>query len=173
MPEFSFGRNWEEFIRINFSEERVSIAQRHILDFLGLTDLKGRYIVDIGCGSGLHSLAFLKAGAGKIISFDVDPLSVETTRRLRKLCGDPAGWEVLEGSILDDDFLRRIAPADIIYSWESCTTRAICGKPLKIHAGWLKKTGYFTSPFTLPRQNPITGLKSKEGTTGRPLLKND
>ncbi len=114
---FSFGRNWAEFVRTSFSEQRVATAQRHILDFLETPSLEGRYFLDVGCGSGLSSLAALGAGAARIVSFDVDPASVETTRRLRQSAGEPEHWTVLEGSVLDEGFLARIEPADLVYSW--------------------------------------------------------
>lgn len=115
--EFSFGKNWETFIRLNFSEERVEITKRHLLDFIGEDDLKDKYFLDIGSGSGIHSLAAYKANAKKIISIDVDPYSVETTKKIRGMHGNPPNWEVLHGSILDSNFISQIKAADIVYSW--------------------------------------------------------
>ncbi len=62
---FSFGKNWENFIRLNFSEERVAVAKKHLLTFLEMEDLTGQYFLDIGCGSGLNSLAAFKSNAKK------------------------------------------------------------------------------------------------------------
>jgi len=103
---YGFGRNWEDYIRKHFSEERVDISRRHTLEFLGLENLNGRSFLDIGCGSGLHSLAAFRAGAGKIFSFDYDMDSVQTTKMVRKIAGDPENWQVLQGSILDDKFIQ-------------------------------------------------------------------
>lgn len=60
---FSFGKNWEKFVKHYFSEKRVLISKEHILNFLEMSDLKGKYFLDVGCGSGLSSLAAFKAGA--------------------------------------------------------------------------------------------------------------
>jgi len=114
---FAFGKNWENFINNYFSEERVAIAQKHILDFLEVKNLRGKYFLDIGCGSGLHSLAVLKAEAQKIISFDYDHSSVATTKKIHEMYGSPANWQIAQGSILDDNFIRTVEPADIVYSW--------------------------------------------------------
>ncbi len=114
---FSFGKNWANYIRSHFSEERVQIAQQHILDFLECPDLQGKTFLDIGCGSGLHSLAAYKARAEKIVGFDFDPYSVATTQKIRELYGNPAHWEIRYGSILDQHFITQIDPADIVYSW--------------------------------------------------------
>jgi len=114
---FSFGKNWENFINNYFSEERVAIAQKHILDFLEVKDLKGKYFLDIGCGSGLHSLAVLKAEAQKIISFDYNHSSVAATNKIRELYNNPSNWAVLHGSVLDNNFISSLDPADIVYAW--------------------------------------------------------
>ncbi|MCW5977379.1 MAG: class I SAM-dependent methyltransferase [Bryobacteraceae bacterium] len=114
---FPFGRNWEEFVRKHFSEERVRVSREHILKFLDLPDLKGKSFLDVGCGSGLSSLAAWEAGADRVVSFDVDADSVKTTEQLRRLRGSPGNWTVLAGSALDEAFLRSTDPADIVYSW--------------------------------------------------------
>jgi 2-polyprenyl-6-hydroxyphenyl methylase/3-demethylubiquinone-9 3-methyltransferase len=88
-----------------------------LLDFLGLDSLAGKSFLDIGCGSGIHSLAAFTAGASRLVSFDLDPASVSTTSRLREMQGNPSHWTVQHGSILDEAFLSTIQPADIVYSW--------------------------------------------------------
>lgn len=114
---FGFGKNWKNYISRNFSEERINITQKHLLNFLALDNLKGLHFLDIGCGSGLHSLAALRGGAAKVVSFDFDPDSVTTSLRLKEYAGNPNHWEVKQGSILDDAFVNQLEPADIVYSW--------------------------------------------------------
>jgi SAM-dependent methyltransferase len=114
---FGFGRNWESYLKEHFNEERVQISKDHLLKFLKMEDLHGKTFLDIGCGSGLHSLAALRAGAAKIVSFDYDPHSVLATQMLRKYAGNPENWEVMQGSILDMQFLNTLEHADIVYSW--------------------------------------------------------
>ena len=114
---FGFGRNWADFIDAHFSEERIQEAQDHLLRFLELPDLRGKTFLDIGCGSGLHSLAAIRAGAARVQSFDYDPDSVRTTQKLREFAGNPDYWEVTQGSVLDREFVERLEPADIVYSW--------------------------------------------------------
>lgn len=114
---FAFGKNWASYIEKNFSEERISISQGHLLEFMKMSDLQGRSFLDIGCGSGLHSLAAWRAGAEQVFSFDFDPESVATTRKLHAYCGSPENWTILGGSILDTEFVNSLPAFDIVYSW--------------------------------------------------------
>lgn len=116
-PPFAFGRNWARFTRFHLDDEVLKIAERSLVEFLDAPDLAGRSFLDVGCGSGLFSLAALRLRASHIVSFDVDPDSVSCCRELRRRAGDPPHWQVLEGSILDVPFVRALAPADIVYSW--------------------------------------------------------
>jgi glycosyltransferase involved in cell wall biosynthesis len=114
---FPFGKNWEHYVKTSFSDERVEISRKHLLVFLERNDLKGASFLDIGCGSGLHSYAAYRAGATHIISIDVDIHSVKTTTKIREMAGNPPNWSVLQGSVLDADFMSTIEPVDIVYSW--------------------------------------------------------
>jgi SAM-dependent methyltransferase len=116
---FSFGKNWQRFLDGCLTPQRERTARNSITDFLELNDLKGRSFLDIGCGSGLFSLAAYHLGARQIISVDVDPFSVRCCQELKRRAGDPESWEVTEGSILDDALVARIARADVVYAWGS------------------------------------------------------
>src|SRR3954452_3551825 len=85
---FRFGQNWQRYVAEYLSPEREKIAADSLHELLE-TDLTGRRFLDIGCGSGLFSLCALKAGAAEVISLDVDPDSVASTRTLRERTGAP------------------------------------------------------------------------------------
>ncbi|MEO8358563.1 MAG: class I SAM-dependent methyltransferase [Vicinamibacteria bacterium] len=115
---FGFGRNWEDFIRRNFSEERVDISKRHLLGFLQLSDLKGHSFLDIGCGSGIHSLAAFRSGADSVTGFDYDQNSVNASRVCHEYAGKPINWSISQGSVLDASFMENKVPkASLVYSW--------------------------------------------------------
>jgi 2-polyprenyl-6-hydroxyphenyl methylase/3-demethylubiquinone-9 3-methyltransferase len=114
---FSFGRNWQEFVHSSLGAERIKEARRSLSDFLGLQTLEGLSFLDIGCGSGLFSLAAYELGASRIASFDLDPFSVQCCEYLRNKKGDPENWIISTGSILDKSFLESTGKADIVYSW--------------------------------------------------------
>jgi 2-polyprenyl-6-hydroxyphenyl methylase/3-demethylubiquinone-9 3-methyltransferase len=114
---YGFGKNWASFIDANFSAERRAISKQRLLDFLKMRDLQNLSFLDIGSGSGLHSMAAHEAGAGRIHSFDYDEMSVRTTAHLKSLAGSPSNWTVERGDVLDLDYLQSLGLWDIVYSW--------------------------------------------------------
>lgn len=113
---FSFGRNWRDFVD-SVDDSAVRRAMQDIEEWLGADAVKGRSVVDIGSGSGIHSLCYYLLGAEKLLSIDVDPYSVESTTLLWQKHGSPAHWIVREGSILDTSLVKEIGQYDIVYSW--------------------------------------------------------
>ena len=59
---FAFGANWQSFVQL-VNETGIEGARRSLTDTLGVADLSGRTFLDIGCGSGLFSLAAHQLGA--------------------------------------------------------------------------------------------------------------
>ncbi len=117
-PErFAFGLNWDRFVERHFSHDRVKAAREKLLRALRLDSLEGLSFIDIGCGSGLHSLAALQAGAAQVFSFDYDQNSVATTLRVKEMHGKPVNWVVAQASVLDHVFMTKLEKADIVYSW--------------------------------------------------------
>ena len=114
---YAFGKNWAEFIKNNFSQSVVDDSREHLADFLRLESLKGMTFLDIGCGSGLHSLAAYQMHAERIFSFDYDCDSVETTKKIHEHAGSPSNWTVEQGSVLDQSFMEKFPKSDIVYSW--------------------------------------------------------
>lgn len=114
---FEFGKNWRGFVKRNFNEERCQIAKARILQFIGRDSFEGLDFLDIGCGSGLHSLAALQAKAGRIHSLDYDPNSVSATNMLREYAGNPPNWRVERGDALDQDYMAKLGKWNFVYSW--------------------------------------------------------
>ncbi|NOX55555.1 MAG: class I SAM-dependent methyltransferase [Planctomycetes bacterium] len=113
---FQFGANWQRFLN-TLNEERIAEAERSLLRLLELESLQGLRFLDIGCGSGLFSLAARRLGA-TVHSFDYDPQSVACTRELkRRYFPDDSAWTIEEGSVLDREYLQGLGQFDIVYSW--------------------------------------------------------
>ena len=114
---FEFGRNWRGFVQSRFTQERADAARKRILLFLGRDSMAGLDFLDIGCGSGLHSLAAFQSGAGRIHSLDYDPQSVAATRMLWESAGRPANWTIEQGDVLDSAHIARLGRWNFVYSW--------------------------------------------------------
>ncbi len=113
---FSFGKNWASFLE-TLDDSRVEIAVQSLRDLLGVESLKGKRFLDIGSGSGLFSLAARKLGAD-VTSFDFDPASVSCAEKLRgRFDSEPTRWTILQGSALDEAFLKSLGQFDVVYSW--------------------------------------------------------
>jgi 2-polyprenyl-6-hydroxyphenyl methylase/3-demethylubiquinone-9 3-methyltransferase len=115
---FAFGSNWRDFIEL-VDERRIGAAVASLAGPLGTTDLTGRSFLDVGCGSGLFSLAAHRMGA-RVHSFDYDAESVAATLELRERFGangSGGGWTVTPGSILDEEASTALGRFDIVYSW--------------------------------------------------------
>jgi 2-polyprenyl-6-hydroxyphenyl methylase/3-demethylubiquinone-9 3-methyltransferase len=77
----------------------------------------GESFLDIGCGSGLFSLAARKLGY-TVHSFDFDKQSVACTLSLKeKYFPHDDKWTIEEGSVLNDGFLNSLGKFDVVYSW--------------------------------------------------------
>jgi 2-polyprenyl-6-hydroxyphenyl methylase/3-demethylubiquinone-9 3-methyltransferase len=113
---FAFGRNWRRFLSI-LDENRILRAEDSLRHMLEVADLRGKTFLDIGCGSGLFSLAARRLGA-RVHGFDYDPESSACAQelRLRYFPQDP-DWRIEEGSALDAGYLARLGCFDIVYSW--------------------------------------------------------
>jgi len=113
---FKFGKNWLKFLRL-VNEERIRLAEDSLKQDLVARDLKGKRFLDVGCGSGLFSLAASRLGAD-VHSFDYDPDAVACTLEMKRRFGpDQATWLIERGSALDRDYLRSLGMYDFVYSW--------------------------------------------------------
>ena len=113
---FEFGANWARFLSV-LDDGRIQGAVDSLRAMLRVADLNGKSFVDVGCGSGLFSLAAYKLGA-RVHSFDFDPKSVACAQELRRrYAADDKNWVIEEASALDPAYLARLGTFDVVYSW--------------------------------------------------------
>jgi len=113
---FKFGENWTNFLSI-LSDERIADARRSLLTMLDVATLEGRTFLDVGCGSGLFSLAAAQLGASRVHSFDYDVQSVACATELQHRYLPRGPWTIERGSVLDSAYLTSLGSWDIVYSW--------------------------------------------------------
>lgn len=125
MITFSFGRNWKRYVKYVLNEDILQNAQDSLVRFLGENfDFNNKVFVDIGCGSGIFSIAALNLGFSKVLSVDIDKQSIEATLLARDKFAPQAieNWEIFQGSILEDSLLQTLRKKIgdkkiIVYSW--------------------------------------------------------
>lgn len=114
---FKFGENWASFSRY-LDETRVVEAEQSLKDLFGLETLKGNSFLDIGCGSGLFSIAAARLGAQRVLGLDIDPVSVQTSREnAKRWLDDQNGVSFVQGSALDASQMEVLGTFDFVYSW--------------------------------------------------------
>ncbi len=118
MERFAFGENWRNFSK-QLTKEAYLDAKKSVRELVG--DLTGKTVLDIGCGSGLFSIAAGAMGAKRVVGFDYDPQCVATAQDVLEHVRqwDPAvradSIDFSTNSILNDNL--NIEPVDVVYSW--------------------------------------------------------
>lgn len=103
-----------------------SDAANPFVALMGLDQIAGKRVLEIGCGMGMHSEMFTKAGA-KLTSIDLSPTSVEATTRRLALHGLPADVRQMDAEHLD----FADGEFDLVWSWGVIHHSAHTGRVLK------------------------------------------
>lgn len=140
---FSFGENWRDFIK-SLTPKRIIIAKESLENFLrGKLPLEGKTFIDVGCGSGIFSLAALKLGAKKVLSIDVDQKSIECVQFLKDREGNQQNWQIKQGSVLNKTFIKTLGEFDVVYSWGVLHHTGDMYQAIKNASTLVKKNGQF------------------------------
>ena len=110
---YDFGRNWSTLAE-GFEDDHVARAGKDLQRLVG--DIAGQTFLDLGCGSGLHSVAALRLGAGAVYAVDYDPRCVEVARATLRRFSPHGNWRVERADVL----ARHTLPDqrfDMVYSW--------------------------------------------------------
>jgi 2-polyprenyl-3-methyl-5-hydroxy-6-metoxy-1,4-benzoquinol methylase len=114
---FQFGKNWEQYAG-TLTPEMIAKATASFQSFTHRARLDGERFLDIGCGSGLHSLVAQHLGAKEILSFDFDAISVKTTQTLKNQTEpDSKAWKIEQGDVLNLSYITSLGTFDYVYSW--------------------------------------------------------
>lgn len=115
---FAFGKNWRDFCGRLQHEDYL--AAKESLKKL-TPDLQGKTFLDVGCGSGLFSIAASALGAKKVLGFDFDENSISTSRKMLDTVSQWDGdvkkdkIEFKVESILNENI--NLGQYDVVYSW--------------------------------------------------------
>lgn len=119
MKQFDFGKNWQAFSEKRIDAERLMMACRSLRGLIQRDSLAGLTFLDVGCGSGLFSIAAYRLGASKVVGLDINPRCVETSKRNRDRLIPAAPVEFYAASALEPDQLKRFGAFDVVYAWGS------------------------------------------------------
>jgi SAM-dependent methyltransferase len=154
---FAFGSNWASYAKL-VTEPQVEEAVKGLQRLAG-GSLDGKRLIDIGCGSGLHSLAALRLGAAEVIAVDLDPQSVSTTVAMLKARAPEKCWRVVEASVFDLD-REALGTFDVVYSWGVLHHTGDMIRAMRKAAALVKPGGMFI--FALYRRTKLCGFWKRE-----------
>ena len=112
---FTFGVNWENFSK-KINENSIEIAIASLEKYFKPQEIKDKTFLDIGCGSGLFSIAALRLGFNKVVSIDIDPICVSVTQKNIRKFWEGNNWDANVKSVFELN-KDEIGIFDVVYSW--------------------------------------------------------
>jgi len=116
---FDFGANWQAFSEKRVNPERLIAATDSLRALLQRDSLAGLTFLDVGCGSGLFSIAACQLGAAKVIGLDINPRSIASSNYNRTRLTPDAPIDFVELSVLDQARMHGLGAFDLVYAWGS------------------------------------------------------
>ena len=95
-----YGKLWDKFETDEYVKEAYRIIKSRFKSKLKLSALKGKTVLDMGCGSGRYTIALTKTGAEKVYGIDLGEKSMQQGALIAKKSGI-RNIEFVVGSVLD------------------------------------------------------------------------
>jgi 2-polyprenyl-6-hydroxyphenyl methylase/3-demethylubiquinone-9 3-methyltransferase len=148
--QFDFGANWQRYAR-DVDDDAIEAAVAALADLLG--DLRGRTVLDLGCGSGIHGLAALRLGCRHLTAVDVNPKSVATARGLVAAHHAGDNHSIAQADVFDFEPQRTF---DVVYSWGVLHHTGDMWRAVRRAAAWVAPSGLLC--IALYRKTPFCGF---------------
>lgn len=148
---FAFGQNWADYAE-TISTPQIEQAELGLNRLLAGDQIEGKTMLDIGCGSGIHSLAALRLGARHVTALDLDPDCVRTTEtliakhRMSDRCRT-AVRSVFDLALTEDGLF------DVVYSWGVLHHTGDLRLAIRTAASLVAPSGLFI--FAVYRKTPL------------------
>ena len=99
---------WTEYV------PELEASEKHWRLFYSPDEVRGKSVLDAGCGTGIFSIIFARNGAGRVTGIDISPGSLETAKSLKaRFAVDNAEFrlqDMLRLPFADGSF-------DIVWAW--------------------------------------------------------
>jgi len=139
---FNFGENWKEFSENALDESKLRKSMNSLNALIGKDRIKGSCFLDIGCGSGLFSIAASLMGAKKVVAFDVSKESIGASLINKKKFAPNNKISFSINSVFDAK-ISKLGKFDIVYSWGVLHHTGKMLKSIDISTSLVKKNGLF------------------------------
>jgi len=99
---------WTEYV------PELEASEKHWRLFYSPEEVRGKSVLDAGCGTGIFSIIFARNGAGRVVGIDISPGSLETANGLKER------FNLSNAEFRLQDMLRLPFPDaafDIVWAW--------------------------------------------------------
>ena len=150
---FEFGANWKDYLQ-HIDDAAIARAESGLLKLLPKEEIRGARLLDLGCGSGLHSLSALRLGVAELVATDIDADSVEATRATLQRFAPGANATIRQLSVFEAT-PEQLGTFDIVYSWGVLHHTGAMWRAIEQAARLVKPGGLFA--IALYQKTPLCG----------------
>jgi len=163
LKRFDFGSNWQTFSDRFIDRHRLDVATRSLQLLLEKDTLNGVSFLDVGCGSGLFSIAAHQLGASRVTGIDINPRCIEVSKRNRDHLAPGAPISFVRASVLTPQPLTGFGVFDVVYAWGSlhhtgAMWEAIRNAAARVNTGGSLVVAIYNKDFTSPVWKAIKWL---------------
>lgn len=138
---FAFGKNWIDYAQ-KINESKIAHAVADLQRLSGRNRFDGMSFLDIGCGSGLHSLAAIRMGAARVVGVDIDVDSVAAARSTLARFAPEADAHFAIASVFEMT-TETHGGYDLVYSWGVLHHTGDMHRALTVAASLVRPGGTF------------------------------
>lgn len=115
---FDFGINWAHYSDKALNEEKFEYAKKSLSELFQQETFKGLSFLDIGCGSGLFSIAAKALGADSVLGVDISPYSINTcVSNVKRLKIEDKSLSFNQLDVLEKIKTENLGLFDLVYCW--------------------------------------------------------